>query len=81
MSVPYYLYKISASQASDLIKNLELLDRFDQFREAKNTAKQLRKESESDAYIYKVIFADNPLQAEELLLEKREKPVLMEYER
>lgn len=79
--MPYYLYKISANNATDLVKKLELLDQFDLFKDAKNTAKQLRKESASSEFVYKVIFADNQLQAEELLMEKREKPVLMEYER
>ena len=79
--MPYYLFKISDSAPTDLVKKLELLDQFEQFRDAKHSAKQMRKESESDEYIFKVVFAENQLQAEELLMEKREKPVLMEYER
>jgi hypothetical protein len=79
--MPYYLYKMSSPTASALVKKLELLDQFDNFREAKNSAKQLRVESDSDESVFKVIFADNQLQAEELLMEKRDKPVLMEYER
>jgi len=38
-------------------------------------------EQPEDGVSYKVIFADNQLQAEESLQEKREKPVLMEHER
>ena len=79
--MPYYLFKISASAPTDLVKKLELLDQFDQFREAKNTAKQWRREQGSDEHVFKVIFAESQLQAEELLMEKRERPVLMEYER
>jgi len=79
--MPYYLYKMSSSDVHSLVKKLELLERFDHFKEAKNNAKRLRVESDTDETIFKVIFADNQLQAEELLMEKRDKPVLMEFER
>lgn len=79
--MPYYLFKISAAAPTDLVKKLELLDQFDQFRPAKHTAKQLRRETDSDEFTFKVVFADSQLHAEELLMEKRERPVLMEYER
>lgn len=79
--MPYYLFKISATAPTDLVKKLELLDQFEQFREAKNVAKHLRQENGSDEAVFKVVFADSQLQAEELLMEKRERPVLMEYER
>ena len=79
--MPYYLFKIDDSAPTGLVKKLELLDQFEQFRDAKHSAKHRRKESESKDSVFKVVFADSQLQAEELLMEKREKPVLMEYER
>ena len=79
--MPYFLYKMSSSDTYSLLKKLELLQQFDHFKEAKNSAKQLRVESDSSNSVYKVIFADNQLQAEELLMEKRDKPDLMEFER
>ena len=80
--MPYYLYKISTPDGIDLIKNLELLGEFQAFKEAKIRAKVLRAENSQDAAsVYKVMFADNQLTAEEQLLEKRRKPVLMEHER
>ena len=79
--MPYYLYKMRSSDVHSLVKKLELLQRFDHFKEAKSNAKRLRVESDTDETIFKVIFADNQLQAEELLMEKRDKPVLMEFER
>ena len=79
--MPYYLYKMNSLNDHALVKKLELLQQFDHFKEAKNNAKRLRVESDSNDSIYKVIFADNQLQAEELLMEKRDKPVLMEFER
>jgi hypothetical protein len=79
--MPYFLYKISSRDGLNLVKNLELLEVFDAFREAKNQAKQLRSEQPEDEYIFKVMFAENQLSAEEQLQEKRAKPVLMEHER
>ena len=77
----YYLFKISAHDKLDLVKNLELLQVFDAFKAAKNEAKKRRAEQPLDGVTYKVMFAENQLDAEEKLLEKRDKPVLMEYER
>ena len=79
--MPYYLFKISASDKLDLVKNLELLQAFDAFKAAKDEAKKQRAEQPLDGVTYKVMFAENQLDAEEKLLEKRDKPVLMEYER
>ncbi len=77
----YYLFKMSARDKLDLVKNLELLEVFDEFKAAKNEAKKLRSEQPLDGITYKVMFAENQLDAEEKLLEKRDKPVLMEHER
>lgn len=79
--MPYYIYKISALEGMDLIKNLELVNQFDSFKEAKTMTKKLRVEQREQAHIYKIMFAENQLLAEEKLLEKREKPILMEFER
>jgi hypothetical protein len=79
--MPYYIYQISNSDGIGLIRNLQLLDEFQAFRDAKSKVKEMRAESGPDAeFIYKVIFADNQLMAEEQLLEKRKKPTLMEHE-
>ncbi len=79
--MPYYLYRISTLEGIDLVKNLELLETYDSFRTAKHQAKKLRAEPSAENSSYKVMFAENQLAAEEQLLEKREKPVLMEHER
>ncbi len=79
--MPYYLYKLSSPEGLELVKNLELLDVFEAFRDAKSRAKQLRAEDAESGFSYKVMFAENQLSAEEQLLEKREQPVLMEHER
>ena len=79
--MPYYLFKISARDQLDLVKNLELLQVFDAFKIAKDEAKKRRAEQPLDGVTYKVMFAESQLDAEEKLLEKRDKPVLMEHER
>ena len=79
--MPYYLYKISQTDDIGLVKNLQLVETFDKFKAAKSKAKALRAETGPESeYIYKIIFADNQLMAEEQLLEKRIKPTLMEHE-
>ena len=77
----YYLFKISVLDNHDLIKHLELLQVCDAFKPAQSEARKLRAEKPLDGVTYKVMFAANQLEAEEILLEKRVKPVLMEYER
>ena len=79
--MPYYLFKITQPDELGLVKQLDLVDSFDAFRDAKKAAKQLRAEAAEEGSIYKVMFAENRLSAEEQLLEKREPPVLMEHER
>lgn len=80
--MPYYVFKMSSPEGMELVKNLDLIDSFESFREAKNFAKSRRAElDESDNSIVKVMFADNQLLAEEQLLAYREKPVVMEHEK
>ena len=80
--MPYYVYKMTSPEGMELVKNLELIDEFDSFREAKNFAKSRRAELEKgDPAIIKVMFAENQLLAEEQLLAYREKPVVMEHEK
>ncbi len=79
--MPYYIYKVSPGP-TDIIKNLELLTQFEVFKEAKNAAKATRSELPTDTnIIIKVIFADNELEAEEKLSEKREASIVKEWEK
>ena len=80
--MPYYVFKMSSPEGMELVKNLELIDEYESFREAKNFAKVKRAElDKDDVSIIKVMFADNQLLAEEQLLAYREKPVVMEHEK
>lgn len=78
--MPYFVYKISAGP-TELIKNLEKITEFDTYKEAKIKARELRGELTDVSEQIKVMFADNALQAEELLMEKRDQPVLREWEK
>ena len=80
--MPYYLFRVSNNDQVGLVKQLDLDEVFENFRDAKQQAKQLRADAAADdAAEYRISFAANQLVAEEQLLEKREKPVLMEHER
>ncbi len=80
--MPYYVFKMSSPEGMELVKNLELINEFEKFREAKNFAKEQRAQlSGDDRSAIKVMFADNQLLAEEQLLAYREKPVVMEHEK
>lgn len=79
--MPYYVYKIFPG-ATPLLKNVELDQEFEEFQEAKQRARTMRAEMEpGGGYTVKVMFAESRLQAEELLMEQREKPILREWEK
>ncbi len=80
--MPYYVFKMSSPEGMELVKNLELIDNFESFREAKNFAKTQRAElDKDDKSAIKVMFAENQLLAEEQLLAYREQPIVMEHEK
>ena len=79
--MPYYIYKITQGPTA-LIKHLEKLEEHDTFKAAKNQARHLRAEiTNPDEYSIKVMFADSELDAEEKLMEKRDAPILREWEK
>jgi len=79
--MPYYVFRMETAELA-ILKQLELIKAFDKFKEAKLLARDTRAEqAEGDTAEIKVIFADNQLAAEEMLLEAREKPIVMEHEK
>lgn len=79
--MPYYVYKIKPG-VTDLIKNLEKVSEFENYKEAKTFVKEKRIGQDGEEPVtYKIIFADNPLEAEERLSEQREAPILREWEK
>jgi len=80
--MPYYVFKMSSPEGMDLVKNLELINEFEKFREAKLYAKEQRAALvEGGNSMIKVMFAENQLLAEEQLLVFREQPIVMEHEK
>ena len=79
--MPYFVFKISPTVAK-LVKPMEQLAEFDSYKEARAYARAQREQLDSsDPAGYKVIFADNALDAEEKLAEVREQPVMKEWEK
>lgn len=79
--MPYFLYKILPS-VSTLVKNIDQVGEYKIFKEAKLEAKRLRMQNEEDTEsTYRIIFADNVIEAEERLHEKREETVVKEWEK
>lgn len=78
--MPYYVFKIK--QPTPLIKNLDFQTSEDDYRKAREIARDLRKALPLDSGItVKMIHAVNQLAAEEILMEKREESVVMEWEK
>ncbi|MGD9389859.1 MAG: hypothetical protein PVG18_05245, partial [Thioalkalispiraceae bacterium] len=63
--MPYFVFKINPS-VGNLVKNLELLESFEEYKAAKNFTKQQRiEQSPDDSATFKVMFAETQLEAEE----------------
>lgn len=78
--MPYYVYQISPTVAN-LVKPMEQLAEFDSYKDARNFARDKRQDEGPSDSTFKVIFADNTLDAEEKLAEVREKPIVKEWEK
>ncbi|MEE9444522.1 MAG: hypothetical protein V3V19_02535 [Cocleimonas sp.] len=78
--MPYFIFKIT--QPTPIVKNLEFQKVFEEFKDAKQYSRDLRAELPLNGGIsVKMMHAVNQLQAEEILLEKREETVTMEWEK
>ena len=78
--MPYFVFKIT--QPTPIVKNLNFQKEFENFKEAKTFARDLRAELPLNGGItVKMIHAANQLQAEEILQEKREETVTREWEK
>lgn len=79
--MPYFVFRINDA-ATDILKNLELLDKFESYQDAQKFAKQTRiDEGVDDPTKIRVMFAETRLQAEEQLMQKRPKPIVREWEK
>ncbi len=79
--MPYFIFRINPGPTA-IVKNLDLIDNFEVYKEAKNLVKSLRAEQTDDNHSeLKIIFADNQLLAEEELQKTRDKTVTREWEK
>jgi hypothetical protein len=70
--MPYYIYNVHPP-----LRRLEKVEAHGSFKAASDRAKQLRREIPAGQdYLVKVIYAENELQAEDLLSQVREKEPL-----
>ena len=79
--MPYFIFQVTQTPGA-VVKKLALINKFDTYRQAKSNIHELRESAQpGDKHEWKMVFAESELQAEELLQEKREAPVLMEWEK
>jgi len=78
--MPYYIFQIEQTSTA-IVRKMALSSTFEQYRDAKLEIRKLRAAQVSETQEFKMIFAESELQAEELLQEKREAPILMEWEK
>jgi len=75
----YFVYHITS--VSSVVKNLKKVDSFEKYKDARTLARKLRAEQSDDSVTFQVIFAENEFDAEDKLQEKREAPILEEWEK
>ena len=74
----YFVFKYQDNK----FRSVEHIDTFESYKEAKALLKKLRKEkSPNNPDTYKLVYAENMLEAEMLILEKRDAPILREWEK
>lgn len=79
--MPYYIYTVTVKDQATL-KKAALVNEFEKFKAAKSEVRQLRSEKPLDeGQSYKIIFADNPAEAEQKVTETREEPIAREWEK
>ena len=82
LNVPYFLYKIHQRGG---LSALEYIACYDAFKEARLQERRLRAqladEGEGSDCVVKMVFAADEVEAADLLSEKREAPVLREWEK
>lgn len=80
-AMPYYIYRITQGPTA-LVKQLEKLEEHEVYKDARNRARELRTGlGADDRQNIKVMYAATELEAEEQLMEKREAPILREWEK
>ena len=79
--MPYYIYTLTIKDRATS-KSAVLVNEHEKFKAAKAEVKGLRAEKPlGEGQSYKIIFADNPAEAEKMATEIREQPIAKEWEK
>lgn len=79
--MPYFVFELNKNSLGQ-VKDLNLLDQFETYKEAKNLARDKRKElNVKQPGDIKIMFAESQEFAEKKLMEHREAPILREWEK
>ena len=81
--MPYFIYKITSGSAG-AIKNLECIDKYDEYKQAKKFIREKRIDIEGDdRTTLKMIFAEDEFEAEQRLTSSasRDAPIMREWEK
>ncbi|MFK7816027.1 MAG: hypothetical protein AB8B92_06785 [Gammaproteobacteria bacterium] len=79
--MPYFIYKIT-SGSTGAVKDLECLDKYDEFKQAKKHIREKRLDFDKDNRIaLKMIFAEDEFEAEQRLSATRDAPIMREWEK
>lgn len=79
--MPYFIFHLEKG-TNGTVRNAELKDQFDEYKDAKQCARKLRDELKvKDASDIKIMFADSEEYAESKLTENRDAPILREWEK
>ena len=76
--MPYFVFKYHDSK----FRSVDHIETFDAYKDAKVLVKGIRvKMSPENPDTYKIVFAEDILEAEILIMEKRDAPILREWEK
>ncbi len=79
--MPYFIYKIT-SGSTGAVKELECLEKYDEFKQAKKYIRERRLDFDKDNRIaLKMIFAEDEFEAEQRLSATRDAPIIREWEK
>ena len=74
----YFVFKYQDNK----FRSVEHIDTFESYKQARDLLNKLRKEkSPNNPDAYKLVYAEDILEAEMLILEKRDAPILREWEK
>jgi hypothetical protein len=79
--MPYYIYIVTSHETATT-KSAKPVRAYENFKLAKTEVRRLRSEAQLEQnQVYKIIFADNPAEAEQRLTKFREQPIAREWEK